>query len=988
MSLLILRSKMNYLRLALVVCLLVVIPYIAIGVGSAEEQDEFGAYVPDPYLEPGTEQNIDIDLQYQGETTENLTESPVNNVSAELTVDGADSDFLEIRTEQQFVTDSMDENDTVSVIFSVIADDSLRFAEESDLETTLHIYYNDGANEQVDVTLQAQEQAYFAAQEPDDLIKVGETEHISFDLINEGYETAADTVIEITPAVSGVSVEPPTEQSVGEMPVGDQEQIDVALTVTDETLTGEVPLRITAEFRDENGIIQQSRELLVPVEIVDDQRFTTTIDKSTLRYGETGDVVLDITNTGESITDVTVGVESSSTDVSIVGGQDTEQISQWDSGETQTVRVAASVEETTQIDRAPLELTINYREDSSDRTAREGLVGAEVHTEQRFTGGIDREEPVYIGESHTIGLEFDNVRYGNVSDATVQFESLTGEVTIPDGTSDVEIAEWNEGSTQTANLTIEVSETATVDVVPLQAVVSYRTSEGVARESAPITLTLTIADDQQFQPSVLNSTLRYGETGDVTFEMTNTDVNITDATVQIQSLSSHVSVVDGQSQTYIGDWPQSGTEAITVSAVSDDDSPVETVPFEIIVDYRENGVDQESRSVVTGVSVSEERRFGNELKTDSLLRAGETRTVTIELENHRYGDVSNAVVVPQIPDEDAEIAGELTHRYVGTWEEGTSQIVNITVTVDEDAPADTLPIQSVVRYETTNELTRESASITGGVDVVRQQKVSIETTETEIFVGEDGIIEGTITNEGDEPVNDLLIRPEQTEVEQLPVAGDGSNIDIREDNYYIGSLEPNETTEFELTLSVSGQAEPGPRVIALQTEYENIENDRYTTSPSYLNFNVASERDAFAIELTEASVPVDGTAPLRFELTNKLNEPVTDVQAQLFSNDPLESDDDQAFVSQIEPNETVTMEFTIGADASAAEKAYPAEVDFQYTDANGDTQLSNVYTIPVDVTAEERNWLQIAVIIAILTVGAATLVFRYRESIPSIKEIR
>lgn len=982
------KPTMNYARLLVVVCFLPAIPFVAAVAGSASEHAEFGVFVSDPYLTPGEEQRVTLDLQYQGDASENLTDQPVSNVSAELSVDDADSELLDVRTERQFVTDGMSANDTESVAFTVVASESLRFAEESSVDTTLHVYHGDGSQAELDVTLQATERAYFTADAPDEQLSIGESREVSFDIQNEGYEPARDAVVSIEPVVSGVSVEPPTDRSLGDLSVNQQQQVDVALTVADETLTGDVPLRVTVEFDDEQGVSRESRELTVPVGVADEQRFRAELGESTLRYGETGDVVLDVTNTGDTVTDATVQVQSSTTDVTIPGGQDVEYVSEWEGGEDRTVAVAAAVDETTPIEHAPLELTVDYRDDGSDRTVRETLTGVDIGAEQRFSGEVVGGGPLYIGESHTVELGVENTEYGRVTDATVQFQPLTGGVTLSDGADEVHVSEWTEDTTHTANLTVEVSETTAPDTVPVQAVVEYETEAGLTRESAPVTFTLPVADAQSFQASLVDSTLRYGEAGQATFEITNRAVNATDATVRVQSMSTHTTVLDGQSEEFVGEWHENTTRELTVAASTGDDAPVETIPFELVVDYRDDGVDRESRAIVTGTPVAAEQRFATSLPTDERLRAGETRTVTIELLNQQYGNISDAVVTAQVPDAETEIPRESAGQYVGSWDEGETHPVSLPIVVADDAAAGTAPVRLTVTYETQDGLTRQSAPLTAGIPVAPEQEFAIETTEADLAVGEDGTIVGSITNVGDEPVTGVQLLPEQTDLEELPTAVDGTNIDIREDRYYVGRLGAGETERFRLTPSVSGLAEPGPRAIALRAEYRNVDGDNYATGPHSITFEVEPEPDEFEVSVEEIRVPVDGSDTARLDVTNQLDEPVTDLDAQLFADDPLETDDNQAFVPRLEPNETVSITFTVGASSSAAQKIYPAEIDFQYTDGDGDTQLSDVYTVPVEVTSEQRNWRRIGLIGGLVTVGAGAVVLRYRESLPSIDWIR
>ena len=750
---------MRMTRWVVVGLFVLAIPALGAGTAAADETDEdFGAFVPEPQLDPGAEQTVTIDLQYRGEEATGVTNT-VGNISAELSPD--DPDELDVRTEQQYITSSISSNSTVSTSFTVVADDSLRFADERNddttVDTTMTVYYEEGQSTDVDVTLQVEEQAYFTG-DADGEIQIGEPGTIDYELENVGYESASDVTVDIEPAISGVDVLAPTERSLDELADGESDDFSVDLEVTDETLAGDVPLRTSVEFKDENGVTQQSRELITTVPIDDDQQFDADIDASTLRYGETGTVDIDVENTGDSISD---------------------------------------------------------------------------------------------------------------------------------------------------------------------------------------------------------------------------------ATVQVQSLSSAVTITGGQDEEYIGDWSSDEEHSVSVSGTTDDGTPIDDATFAVTVDYRDDGADRTSRAVISGVSVDSEQRFSADYGGDPL-RVGETRTVPVELTNQDYGDISDAVVGFQVQSPDAELPEGASEVEIGEWAEGDTHTANVTITVDGDAPSDNLPVRATVEYKTDDGLDRESASVTVGADVLPSQDFTVDIEEADLYAGESSTITGNITNVGDEELSHVILRPEETDIEDFSV-GDVDNVEVKTDNYYIGTLDAGESTSFALSVDVSGDAEPGPRALSLQTDYENTDGDQYTVSPLFAPLDVDSERDEFNVEIIDASVPIDGSETLTLEVTNQLDEDVTDIEAMLYTEDPLSSDDDQAFIDSLAANETATVEFTIDASSTAVEKTYPAEVDFQYEDSDGDTQLSDVYTVPVDVTAEERNWIQIALIFGILLVGGGAIALRYFDAIPSLR---
>ena len=75
------------------------------------------------------------------------------------------------------------------------------------------------------------------------------------------------------------------------------------------------------------------------------------------------------------------------------------------------------------------------------------------------------------------------------------------------------------------------------------------------------------------------------------------------------------------------------------------------------------------------------------------------------------------------------------------------------------------------------------------------------------------------------------------------------------------------------------------------------------------------------------------------------------------------------------------MQFELTTTGSAtAGSTYPISLDFRYDDVDGDSQLTDTYRVPIDVTASEGGGLPIPIIIiVILIVGTGGLVLYRRQ---------
>ncbi|MDY6818310.1 MAG: sialidase, partial [Halobacteriales archaeon] len=109
---------------------------------------------------------------------------------------------------------------------------------------------------------------------------------------------------------------------------------------------------------------------------------------------------------------------------------------------------------------------------------------------------------------------------------------------------------------------------------------------------------------------------------------------------------------------------------------------------------------------------------------------------------------------------------------------------------------------------------------------------------------------------------------------------------------------------------------------------------------------------------------------------------VRDVSAKLFADDPISSDDDEAFIDELEPGESAEITFGVSAGGGAMDKRYPVSLDFQYDDADGDTLLSDTYQVPVDVNRSTDGGppiVPLVIVIALaLLIGGGFLYYRRR----------
>ncbi|MCY4732637.1 exo-alpha-sialidase [Natronomonas gomsonensis] len=268
-------------------------------------------------------------------------------------------------------------------------------------------------------------------------------------------------------------------------------------------------------------------------------------------------------------------------------------------------------------------------------------------------------------------------------------------------------------------------------------------------------------------------------------------------------------------------------------------------------------------------------------------------------------------------------------------------------------------------FETPDGYQRVDDGPTTSVSPVAEQRFSIGDIESDLYVGEAGNIHGTVTNEGPLNARNVVVK----------YAGESPNIVPLEDSVAVGTLEAGESGEFRLPIEVSSEAEAITRSANIVVQYRDEDFDAKTYRELELLFDVDPKRDRFDVAVTNRTIETGGTRTLSVDVTNNLNETVSDVEARMFADDPMSTGNtDTGYVQSIDPGETVTMQFDLAASGSATPgSTYPISFDFRFDDSDGDSQLSNTIRAPVDVTESTDDGFSLPFIGGLLLIALAAV---------------
>lgn len=371
------------------------------------------------------------------------------------------------------------------------------------------------------------------------------------------------------------------------------------------------------------------------------------------------------------------------------------------------------------------------------------------------------------------------------------------------------------------------------------------------------------------------------------------------------------------------------------------------------------------------IRVRDDARF-RVVDVDGDVQVGDSGTLSVELENVGREPATRADV------EFASSAGALTFgggqsstARIDELAPGETTTVAYDVEVAPDSAVRSYAVTGDVRFKDPEGITRTDDGISFGVVPRAEQRFSVGNVSSDLRVGEEGDVRGTVTNDGPAVARNVVVQYAEESPNLVPV----------EDSVAVGTLDPGESADFRLPVEVGGEAEALASTADIAVQYRNDEMERRAYEDLELLFDIAPERDRFGVTVTNRTIEAGGERALAVEVTNNLDEEVTDVEGRMFADDPVATGDtDTGYAQSIEPGETVTMTFDLTAAGSATPGGtYPISFDFRYDDVDGDSKLSDTVRVAIDVTESDGGGLPLPLIAVAVLVAVGGAVY-YRRN--------
>lgn len=410
----------------------------------------------------------------------------------------------------------------------------------------------------------------------------------------------------------------------------------------------------------------------------------------------------------------------------------------------------------------------------------------------------------------------------------------------------------------------------------------------------------------------------------------------------------------------IGALPEGDPRTVPISVRVPRDADPGEYDLDIEMEYRfievaspdadDDEVETEDDTDTVTIEVVEEPRF--EVEDVSLdAPVGETGELAIELENVGEMDARDVAVTAESRNTRLTF-GNGTRETVGVnrWDEDDSVTLRYDAAVAPDAGVRPYVVDLSIRFADEDGIQGSDETLRVAVEPLPEQRFTFHEIESTLRPGERGVVRGIIRNEGPRRAENVVVTlPSEVGPNLFPIQPDDP----------VGSLDPDENASFELPIEVGTEARGDDRQFTMRIGYRSPDGTPAVDEDSDLRVPLGDQRDTFDVTAVEPSLEAGSSTELVVRVTNRLDEPVTDLEARLFADDPLDSPDDEAFVPSLDPGETTTVTFELSASEGSGEKVHPVSIDFRYDDQRGESQLSETYRVAVPVRRPvERGWLR------------------------------
>ena len=239
-------------------------------------------------------------------------------------------------------------------------------------------------------------------------------------------------------------------------------------------------------------------------------------------------------------------------------------------------------------------------------------------------------------------------------------------------------------------------------------------------------------------------------------------------------------------------------------------------------------------------------------------------------------------------------------------------------------------------------------------------------------VGTEGYIKLRIRNSGYEDGKKAVIKI---------VRNGASPIIPTDSSVYIGNFLSGSVAESRYKVSVAPEAEQSTYPVDIVVVYENNDGDTITSQSETVGIPVGGKID-FAVVSPPPEIHPGQKKVITVEYMNTGGTKVYSAQGRISTIDPFTSNDDIAYLGDINPGESAKASYEVSINRDATIKVYGLDSEIRYKDALDNTYVSDTMKVEVNVSEQTgpaailSNPVLLSIIIACI-IGITYGIFRF-----------
>lgn len=486
---------------------------------------------------------------------------------------------------------------------------------------------------------------------------------------------------------------------------------------------------------------------------------------------------------------------------------------------------------------------------------------------------------------------------------------------------------------------------------------------------------LEMEEIPRFDINTNTNSVPIGEVGITELTVTNIgDVNVNNAELELQSGDSDVTFDGRQNKNIdLGDLDESDEKE-----------------FNLRVRYRESASNKDYS--ISGV-VTYDNKYGveNTKDVDSIIfnpeddteisvedidvnaSVGGSGELEIVLENSGEKDIYDSRIELNSNSGTVFLGGKSRTNSIsiGSWDENDDRTISVPISFSDDATISDYSLSAVVRYNSENNIENQESVSDISVTPLQEQKIDASIVGSKIAEGENGNISFEIDNEG----------PKDAENIKLKLSGDENLVFLNKQNN-IGILNDGESEIVDIPVESPTGIDSSTQNVDVTVSYSVVGSDTNYVDKNIFSVDVEEKSQQFEVDISDNVVEKGSSKSMDITIKNNQTKPISDIEAEFSSTDPLSLDQESAYLDELSSSESGDINISVSASSGSISNTYPIKIDFEYKNSDSESKLSDVYTVPVEVKepADNDNSPIFVPALIVLIIIALTTVIIYKKT--------